>query len=159
MTKRYTNSVLIGSLTLLAAILSPNAMAEGAEGLHMPYHLSLFLGDTHIDGEGDNSTIGVDFEYRVNQLLGIGSVIEYAGGELDATTALAVADIHLHEGWVMQLGPGIERRHSEEVFVSRVGFLYEFESNRYTFSPQLHWDYHSGEENAVVAGFAFGFSF
>lgn len=157
MNKCYATS--IGGVVLLATFFSANLMAESEEGLHMPYHLSLFLGDTHIDGEGDNSTIGIDIEYRVNQLLGIGSVVEYAGGELDATTALAVADIHLHEGWVMQLGPGIERRHSEEVFVSRVGFLYEFELDNYTISPQLHWDYHNGEENAFVAGFAFGFSF
>lgn len=159
MTRCYTTAALLGGVMLLATFMSTNALAESEEGLHMPYHLSLFLGDTHIDGEGDNSTIGIDAEYRVNHLLGVGSVIEYAGGELDATTLLAVADIHLHEGWVMQLGPGIERRHGEEVFVSRVGFLYEFELNHYTFSPQLHWDYHNGEENAFVAGFAVGFSF
>lgn len=159
MTKRYSRESLISGVLLLATIMSTSATAENEEGLHMPYHLSVFLGDTHIDGEGDNPTIGIDFEYRVNQLLGIGTVVEYAGGELDATTALAVADIHLHEGWVMQLGPGFEHRHSEEVFVSRVGLLYEFELNHYTFSPQLHWDYHDGEENALVAGFAVGFSF
>lgn len=159
MTKHDSMGVLIGGLLLLATIMSTKAMAESEEGLHMPYHLSVFLGDTHIDGEGDNPTIGIDFEYRVNQLLGLGTVVEYAGGELHATTALAVADIHLHDGWVMQLGPGLEHRHHEEVFVSRVGFLYEFEMNHYTFSPQLHWDYHDGEENAVVAGFAVGFSF
>ena len=159
MTKRYPMGVLIGGALLLVTTMPTKAMAESEAGLHMPYHLSIFLGDTHVSGEGDNPTAGIDFEYRVNQLLGIGTVVEYAGGELSASTALAVADIHLHDGWVMQLGPGFEHRHSEEVFVSRVGFLYEFELDHYTFSPQLHWDYHDGEENALVAGFAFGFSF
>ncbi|GJM13424.1 MAG: hypothetical protein DHS20C12_18270 [Pseudohongiella sp.] len=125
----------------------------------MPYHLSVVLADTIIDGEGDNATIGVDVEYRMNQLLGLGAVFEHAWGQLDATTVLAVADVHLTDGWVMQLGPGFEHRHSEEVFVSRVGLLYEFEWDHYTFSPQLHWDYHDGEENALVAGFAVGLSF
>ena len=59
----------------------------------------------------------------------------------------------------MQVGPGFERRHDEEVFVARVGVLYEFEVDRFTLSPQLHWDYHNDEPNTVVAGVAFGFSF
>jgi len=154
-----TAAIVIGGGLLFACLTSAPARAENHEGFHVPYHLSVFQGDTHIDGEGNNATIGIDFEYRMNQLLGIGSVVEYALGELDATTVLAVADIHLHGGWVMQLGPGFEHREGEEVFVSRVGLLYEFEWDHFTFSPQLHWDYHDGEKNAVVAGIAFGFSF
>ena len=85
--------------------------------------------------------------------------MEYAFGELDATTVLAFADLHLNNGVIMQLGPGLENRHSENVFVARVGMLYEFEMGNFTISPQLHWDYHDGEENAIVAGLAFGFAF
>jgi len=150
---------LTGVILLLVILISGTVKAENHESFDMPYHLSAVIADTNVSGEGENATLGIDIEYRVNQLLGLGAVFEYAWGELDATTVLAVADIHLVEGWVMQVGPGVEHRHSEEVFVSRVGLLYEFEWDHYTFSPQLHWDFHDGEENAVVAGFAVGFSF
>jgi hypothetical protein len=117
------------------------------------------LADTHLSDEGNNFTIGLDYEYRVNELLGVGTVIERAYGELDATTLLAVADIHFQNGLIMQVGPGFERKDDDNVFVSRIGVLYEFEVKNYTLSPQLHWDYHEDEANAIVAGLALGFSF
>jgi len=92
-------------------------------------------------------------------LTGLGVVVEHAFGELEATTVLAVADIHLHEGWVMQIGPGYEFAEEENAVVGRVGFLYEFEWDGFTLSPQLHYDYHVGGEDAFVAGFALGFGF
>jgi hypothetical protein len=93
----------------------------------MPFQISIVQADTIVNGKDDNATLGIDVEYRVCSLLGLGAVIEYAWSELDATTVLAVADIHLGEGWVMQIGPGIEYSHSEEIFVSRLGLIYEFE--------------------------------
>ncbi|MFT4860930.1 MAG: hypothetical protein ACI95C_000128 [Pseudohongiellaceae bacterium] len=128
-------------------------------GFEAPHHLSIFLGDTHIDGEGNNLTIGIDYEYRVSELLGLGVVVERAGGEIDATTALAVADIHFSSGVIMQVGPGFESHDSEQIFVARIGILYEFELGEFTLSPQLHWDYHAEGESALVAGLAFGFGF
>jgi len=103
--------------------------------------------------------VGIDYEYRVNQLLGLGGGVEKANGELDAVTTLAVADIHLNNGLIFQLGPGYERRHHENVLVSRIGGLYEFEIENFTIPPQLHWDYHEHGPNAVVAGIALGFAF
>lgn len=152
--------LLLGVFGLIA---SANAQyeAEGNEAHipHGPHHLSILLADTRIDGEGDNSTLGIDYEYRVSPLIGLGAVIEHAYGELDATTLLAVADIHIYEGFTMQVGPGFEHRESENVFVARAGILYEFEYENFTISPQLHWDFHQDEASAMVAGFAIGFSF
>ncbi len=133
--------------------------SESNHGFHSPHHLSVLNGDTYVSGEGNNATIGIDYEYRVNDFLGLGAVIEKAYGELDAVTVLAVADLHLYKGFIAQVGPGFERRHSENVAVARIGFLYEFELAKFTLSPQLHWDYHDGETNALVAGMALGFSF
>jgi len=150
-------------LGVFGLIAPANAQHE-AEGKathipHGPHHLSILLADTRIDGEGNNSTLGIDYEYRVSPLIGLGAVIEHAYGGLDATTLLAVADIHIYEGFTMQVGPGFEHRKSENVFVARAGILYEFEYENFTMSPQLHWDFHQGEASAMVAGFAIGFSF
>ena len=67
-----------------------------------------------MDGEGNNATIGLNYEYRVNSLLGFGAVPERAVREFDAITALLVADVHIKNGIIMQLGSGIERHESEE---------------------------------------------
>ena len=134
-------------------------MAEKHESFAMPFHISVVHGDTIINGKADNAPLGIDKGYRVNSLLGLGAIIEYAWGQLDATTVIAVADIHVGEGWVMQIGPGIEYSHGEEILVSRLGLTYELDLNHYTFAPQMHWDCHDGEKNSVVAGFADGFHF
>lgn len=157
---RVKSIFLIGVLGLMASANAQHESAgEEAHIPHGPHHLSILLADTHINSEGDNATFGIDYEFRVSPLLGLGAVIEHAYGEVDATTLLAVADIHIYEGFIMQVGPGFEHRESENVFVARAGILYEFEYENFTLSPQLHWDFHQSEANAIVAGIALGFSF
>jgi len=157
---RYLVQLLI-SFLLVSPVFADQgeSHSEGEYSAHGPHHISVLFADTHASGEGDNFTLGLDYEYRVNELLGLGAVIERAYGELDSTTLLAVADIHFDNGFIMQVGPGIERKDHENVFVSRVGVLYEFEMDAFTLSPQLHWDYHDGEKNTIVAGVALGFAF
>lgn len=159
---RYLVALL---LSLLCLFVSPvfadhdESSAKQGHSVHGPHHLSMLVGNTHARGESDSFTVGLDYEYRVNELLGVGAVFERAFGVLDATTILAVADIHFLNGLIVQVGPGFEHNGGEDVFVGRIGALYEFEFNNYTLSPQLHWDYHDGEANTVVSGVAFGFSF
>lgn len=128
-----------------------------------PHHLSLILGGTEVSDEGTAETIGIDYEYRLNDYVGIGAVFEHAAGEINANTSLAVTDLHpFHNGFIVQLGLGIETRTSEElddILVARAGMLYEFEYGRYTLSPQLHWDYHDEHPNAIVFAIAFGAAF
>lgn len=157
---RYLVQFLISFL-----LVSPVFAGESESGLGQqhskqgPHHLSMLLADTHADGEGDNFTLGIDYEYRVSELLGVGTVVERAYGELDATTLLAVADLHFQNGLIVQVGPGAERKDDDNIFVARLGVLYEFEIDNFTISPQIHWDYHDGEANTVVTGLALGFSF
>ncbi len=157
---RYLIQLLVSFLfvsTVFAEQSEPGSEQEYA--IHGPHHLSMLLGNTHEGGGGDSFTAGIDYEYRVNELLGVGAIMERAYGELNATTMLAVADIHFQNGLIMQVGPGFERKDDDNVFVTRLGVLYEFEVENLTFSPQLHWDYHEGEPNAVIAGIGLGFSF
>jgi hypothetical protein len=124
-----------------------------------PHHFSVLLAKTEISGHGSGETIGLDYEYRLNPFLGLGAVVEYAGSSLDALTVLAVADLHITHHLIMQIGPGYERTSEHTLFVGRVGLLYEFELNHWTVSPQLHFDYHDGGDDAIVYGIATGFSF
>lgn len=125
-----------------------------------PHHLSVFVGGTHIDEEDETAvTIGVDYEYRVSDLLGLGFVVEQALGEIDSTTVLAVADIHLIHGLAVQVGPGIEFVDDTEFAIARLGMLYEVElGDHFTISPQFHYDL-SEAEDAIVFGVAVGRAF
>jgi hypothetical protein len=157
------------NLVRLAALVAIVAAAAGARAEETPIwqthpnHLSLLTAGTWEEDEVA-FTLGLDYERRINGLLGLGGVAEHAFGHIDATTLLAVADLHLWRGLAIQTGPGVElidgkgEEDDEQVFVYRIGALYELEFGRATLSPQLHYDV-TAEEHAVIFGVATGFNF
>ena len=126
---------------------------------HGRHHLSLLTAKTRVNGADElGPTVGIDYEYRINPLIGVGAVLERAFGSVDATSFFAVADIHLWRGLAIQTGPGFERVDGETKFAGRFGLLYELEfKSGLTISPQLHLDV--AGENSVVYGLAVGRSF
>jgi hypothetical protein len=152
-------------IILFVLLILPNAVCASTENKEhhhwqqSPHHLSLLVATTNTDEHGDAFTLGVDYEYRVNDFLGIGLVAEYAFGDIEAFTYLAVADLHITNNFIAQVGPGVEFFDGEEIPVARVGLLYEFELSGLTLSPQLHYDYHHDHDDAIVAGLAFGIAF
>ena len=148
---------------VLASLCASCSALEGGAGHHHdwrlePHHLSVLLGSTLEEGE-TGPTYGIDYEYRVCEFVGLGAVAEEAEDDVDATTVLAVADLHVTPQFIFQTGPGWEDRKGEDFFVYRVGVLYEWVfDNGYTLSPQLHYDM-TDEEDAVVIGFAIGKNF
>lgn len=159
---------------LLGALSQANAQYEYDDSLHLhgpesseserwemnPHHLSFLTAWTFTESGEDAFTLGLDYEYRVNSFLGVGSVLEHAYGPLDATTILAVADLHVWKGLAVQTGPGAVIEEHHEFFCYRIGVLYEFElPYNLSFLPQLHYDYIDGADNEWIAAFAFGWSF
>jgi hypothetical protein len=169
-------AVALAAAFFFAPPLATPARAEHAVWKSHPNHLSVIAGVTD-DEEATAFTLGLDYEYRVSELLGLGAVVEHAFEDIDATTLLVVADIHIWRGLAIQTGPGVEfadgkeeetaeearareeeAARDEDFFIYRLGALYEFEFGRTTLSPQLHYDFSSGPD-AVVACLALGYSF
>ena len=146
---------------MLVAMSGP-AMAQVDVEFHEDrrHHFSALIGGSYIDAADETVfTLGIDYEYRVNRLLGVGFVAEQAFGDIDATTLLAVADIHVWRGLAFQIGPGVEFVDDETYAVGRFGALYEIElAGEITISPQIHYDFSEGED-AVVFGIAIGRAF
>ena len=166
---RRVNTAPLAFATLLL-VMAAAASADDSEA-HIPHgmemhqggsnHLAVVLAST--DNTDDTAgTFGVEYEYRLSTRFGVGGVLEHAGGDVDATTLLAVVDIHLWQGLALQTGPGIEFLDEEEgdteEFVYRIGIMYEFHRGRATIAPQVHYDA-TPDKDSVVAGIAFGISF
>ena len=158
-----SRNTALGVLASGALCVGCATTGAGREGTHEvaphdwrdgPHHLSVLLGTTEADEES-GPTVGLDYEYRVSDFLGVGAVAEYAFDQIDSTTVLAAADLHVTPQFVIQTGPGVEFINGEEEFVYRIGILYEWERSGYTLSPQVHYDATSGED-AVVFGIALG---
>ncbi|MDC0302536.1 hypothetical protein OAL23_00065 [bacterium] len=138
----------------------PSEVEEAELWKTHPHHLSFLPAWTFSeDGEGA-FTVGIDYEYRVDSFWGIGGVLEYAFEPFDTTTILAVADLHIHKGLVIQTGPGFVVEEEKELLTYRIGLLYEFElPNNLSFSPQVHYDIIDEVEDEWIVAFAFGWSF
>ncbi len=157
-------SKILGALVAICCFTSVTAAQIAVEfDESKRHHLSVLTGGTTIFESDETAyTLGVDYEYRVSELLGLGVVAEQAFGGIDSTTILAVADIHLWRGLALQIGPGIEvideGLENETNFVARFGALYEIEfEGGYTLSPQIHYD--ASTEDALVFGLALGVAF
>lgn len=160
------------TLFALGSLATPASAQHHEE--HGPHHLSIFLGGTAVSEEFEEFddgeefiveedfnvfTIALDYEYRLTEFWGAGFVAEHAFGGFDATTILAVADLHLWRGFMLQVGPGVEFTPEANRVVGRIGGIYEFElRDGYTIAPQLHADI-TGEATAFVYGVAFGRAF
>ena len=115
------------ALGLVAALVfAPIVVAKG-NAHHWetsPHHLSALVGTTYTKECGNAFTLGIDYEYRVSDFLGVGFVAEYAFEDLDAYTYLLVADLHITNNFIAQIGPGVELHGSHKMEVARLGFLY-----------------------------------
>ncbi|MFT7670524.1 MAG: hypothetical protein ACI8X5_003233 [Planctomycetota bacterium] len=155
---KLANSLFLAPIcVLLMSSCAGMQHEEAHDWQEMPHHLSLLVAST-IEEDESAPSLGVDYEFRRSEFLGLGVVLERALEEIDATTVLGVADLHITNQFIVQTGPGIEFVGGEEELVYRTGVLYEFEFGGYTVSPQLHYDWTSGED-AVIIGLAFGIGF
>jgi len=160
----YVMSITARTIAILALALSLSALrtrageAEGEhEGGEHRHHVGLFLGNTYLEGE-NGATVGLDYEYRLSPLFGIGATLEYAGGDHDATIGATSLYLHPLGHWRLQVGPGVEREHGENEFLIRTGISYEFEFDRWTLAPTVNVDFVDSEESWVF-GLAVGHKF
>ncbi|UCG67222.1 MAG: hypothetical protein JSW12_09655 [Deltaproteobacteria bacterium] len=120
--------------------------------------MELFVGDTHEHGE-DGFTVGLTYEYRLNELFGIGGFAEYTGGHFDKWSAGVPLFMRPYGEFRFAFAPGFEHNHDEEEFLFRAGVAYEFKlSDPWVLVPELNVDFVDGEE-VYVFGLAIGFGY
>ena len=153
---------LIGVVFILIVLASGVCRAEEEKGREEnvgPHRLELLLGNTHDDGE-NGFTVGLGYEYRVNQFFGVGGLVEWVRDELREWVFAVPLVLHPYKGWRFIVGPGIqvERATSNKDFLFRVGTGYEFEIDRWSITPEFNFDIVDGEGIAVF-GVSFGYGF
>jgi hypothetical protein len=151
---------LIGMLLVLcASVYTGTAVAEG--GGHASHVIGQFVGQLDTETE-DSAVVGVEYEYRFSNLVGVGAVLETAPqahhGEGESVGLLVV---HLHPIGDLRLtaGAGKERAagHSETLY--RVGAGYDFSiTKRFAIGPTANVDYIDSDK-VYVYGLVFSTHF
>lgn len=118
----------------------------GHSELGFPHHtLGVFIGDTTETRRNQGLTLGLEYEYRMNERFGVGAIFEHVAGDFD--TNVVVLPVALHRGpWKLYAGPGVEDSEEEgSTFLMRVGLEYGFHFDAYEVSPQIDVDFVDGE--------------
>ncbi|NIO41616.1 MAG: hypothetical protein GTO41_16405 [Burkholderiales bacterium] len=151
------------TVTSIALFLVMASSAYAAESKHESdaeegrQRLALFLGTTR-DGGDSGFTVGLEYEYRVSQAIGVGGLIDRAGGDFDSTLLAGAFFFHFGHHWVALLAPGMEFNEDDELAL-RAGFAYEFKvAKRFNVAPAFNIDFIDGEER-LVYGVNLGWTF
>lgn len=121
-------------------------------------YIGFFLGNTHHSDE-DGFSIGVDYEYRLNTLIGVGGIVEYAGGDFDSRVFAAPLSIHPYKGMRLLIAPGLKDEEHNTDFLFRTGVGYQIAlSNLWSIMPEYNVDFVEDEEIQVY-GLSVGLSF
>ena len=121
--------------------------------------LSLFVGIT--DDRGDNAfSLGLDYEYHLSELVGIGGLVDVATGDVRSFVVGVPVFVHPVGGLLLLAAPGVEHQDDgSNEFLFRIGVGWEFEvGERFAITPIANIDFVDGDE-VYVWGVEFGYRF
>ena len=166
--------VVVFSLTLTPLAVMAEEVGEhhGEEPHRHRHHLALFVGGIHADTETEHEghesetheesvdafSVGVDYEYRLNTIFGIGGFVEYAGGDLETIVSAPALFIHPVGGLKFIFAPGVEHTGDHNVFLFRTGVYYDFFFDNFSVGPTLSVDFVDGEK-ILIYGVSLGYGF
>lgn len=134
---------------------------HSSHGFH-PHHLALFVGVTEAEHHHETereATFGIDYEYRFNEHFGLGGLVDYAGGDIDATVVAVALFIHPFAQAKILIAPGLEIHDGYEEELLRAGVGWDFHlGESFTLTPTFAIDFVDGEEIKVY-GINFGWGF
>ncbi|MCK5405927.1 MAG: hypothetical protein KAJ37_00675 [Candidatus Krumholzibacteria bacterium] len=163
--KNKTIGGFVAVCTLLALASQPvwaepdaEAVPEWAE--EGRNELGLFLGAADSEGEW-GASVGLDYEYRLSRLFGIGGLLEYTGA--DFRDGVAAVPFYLHPWKELKLvaAPGVNVKPAERIGrgLVRIGAEYGFDVRRgFEIAPAVYVDFTS-EDVTIVFGAAIARSF
>ena len=167
MIKRW--DLLLPAIVLLIMMAPGTAPAEeeheGAAHSFHRHHAALFIGNTQNDGSEHGLSVGMEYEYRINQWLGLGGLVEYAAGDFEHLLIAVPLFIHPYEDWLFVVAAGTEIHKDEEenkgkrdwLVRTSVGYQFQF-GEKYSITPAFHVDF-SEHETLFIYGFYIGLGF
>lgn len=96
--------------------------------------------------------VGMSYEYRLKQGIGLGAFAEYAGGEIDAAVIAGAFYLRPVQELRLLVGLGNDRRNSNNEFLVRVGGGYAFPlEGDLVLEPGVYIDFVDGDQKLMLA--------
>lgn len=145
-----------------AALASESHEAEA--GIHYRHELAVFLGAAIRDEHGHETesgfALGLEYQYRLHRLLGVGALAEGALGEFRDVLLIAPISLHPWRGLRLVVAPGVEiPNEGSSEFALRLGAGYKIPlGGSFILLPEFNADLIDGTPTYVFgASFAVGF--
>jgi hypothetical protein len=140
---------------------------EGHENLK--HHIALFNGaTTNLDHSSTNYSLGLEYEFKLNSLIGLGLMGEYVAVEKGELVGGIPVFIHITKAFTLTGSPVLinyEKHHEgsqtdserETHIAFRTGISYSFHMGALSLSPIVN--YEIGETQSLVYGINIGIGF
>ena len=133
----------------------PDAAAQEADRRN---RVGLFLGATTKNSH-THATIGLEYERRLSELIGIGAVAEGSPAGREFVGAVPVF-FHPVGGLALSIGPGFSVDEGHTHFLVRFGVGWDFELPAgLSLAPTLSYDLTEGADDAIVYGLMLSYAF
>ena len=133
-----------------------DAPEEPAERLN---RIGLFLGATTTTSGHTGVTIGLEYERRLSDLIGIGAVLEGTPGGREVVGAVPVF-FHPVGGLALSIGPGFSVEEGHAAFLVRFGAGWAFELREgLSLALAVSYDLTEGTHDAIVYGVMLSYAF
>ncbi len=167
-TLRRAGRVATTAALLGAAATVGWAQEETGESEELPNAVSVFLGATVEPadrGSGVSFTLGVDYERRLTEYVGVGAFAEGAFGETAREAVLGIPlTVHAFGSLILVVAPLVEFSQTrgtgdtETEIGLRAGVAYELPIDRYAVIPAAYLDF-VGSDVMLVLGASFSLGF
>lgn len=142
----YCANAVRAATFVLLVVLSTGAGAQSDQ--ERRDSASVFVGNTQ-DGSSHGFTIGLEYEYKLTKLIGVGGFLQYAGGDFDAVAIGVPVTFHPLGGWAFRLAPGLHFNSGTDLLF-RAGVGYDFEvAPRWSVAPEFNVDFVDGDTHLV----------
>ena len=122
------------------------------------HHLSSFAGFTTNYKGKQGYKLGIEYEYRLTELIGLGGTFDFTGNDFEifafsAGTTFYPFSFPLIPG----IGAGAKRYEGKWDPFARLLLAYDFHLNKITLSPVLMYDLFPNQKDIMSYGIAVGF--
>ncbi len=123
------------------------------------YHLSAFVGFTTDYKGQDGYKIGLEYEYRLSDLIGIGGTFDFTGADFNIFAFSVGADFYV---FPFPLYPavalGAKNYEGKWDPFARVMAVYEFHLDKVSIGPMIMYDFFPNQKDIMSYGIAVGYS-
>jgi hypothetical protein len=123
------------------------------------YHLAAFVGLTTNYKGGTGYKLGVEYEYRLTDYVGIGGTFDFTGADFDIFAFSIGADFYPFKfPLIPAVGIGAKNYERKWDPFVRLMLLYNFHLSNFSLGPMIMYDFFPNQKDIMSYGITVGYS-